>query len=80
MLDRILRRPEVSAATGLARSTLYLRISQKLFPRPIRLGPRMSGWLTSEVSVITSAYVRGAGDEEIRSLVARLETARKSAA
>ena len=49
MAKTILRLPAVKARTGLARSTIYLRISEGSFPKPIRLGPRSVGWLESEV-------------------------------
>lgn len=46
----ILRRKEVQARTGLARSTIYLYIKEGLFPKPVALGPRAVGWIESEVS------------------------------
>ena len=46
---RILRLSEVRARTGLARSTIYLRIAQGSFPKPISLGPRAVGWIEAEV-------------------------------
>lgn len=45
----ILRRKQVEARTGLARSTIYLKISKNEFPAPISLGARSVGWLESEV-------------------------------
>ena len=45
----ILRRPEVEARTGLSRSTIYLKVSQGSFPKPINLGPRAVGWVAEEV-------------------------------
>src|SRR4051812_31631221 len=36
----ILRLPAVKAQTGYSRSTIYLRVSQGLWPRPVSLGPR----------------------------------------
>lgn len=45
----ILRRPEVEARTGLSRSTIYLKVAQGSFPKPINLGPRAVGWLAAEV-------------------------------
>jgi prophage regulatory protein len=45
----ILRRKQVQARTGLARSTMYQQIQDGTFPRPIPLGPRAVGWLESEV-------------------------------
>lgn len=47
--ERILRLSEVKARTGLSRSTIYLHISNGIFPRPISLGARCVGWLESEI-------------------------------
>lgn len=44
MSNKILRLPAVIARTGLSRSSLYLRISQGTFPKPISLGGRAVGW------------------------------------
>jgi prophage regulatory protein len=80
MSQRILRFPEVRALSGLSRSTIYLRIAEGLFPKPILLGPRMVGWGELEVAAVNAARIRGASDEEIRSLVASLIAARQGAA
>lgn len=44
MTDRLLRRKEVEARIGFARSTLYKWLAEGSFPRPIYLGsaPRWS--------------------------------------
>jgi prophage regulatory protein len=49
MTDTILRLPAVKTSTGLSRSTLYLRIAQGEFPKPVSLGGRAVGWPASEV-------------------------------
>jgi prophage regulatory protein len=49
MVSTILRLPAVKARTGLARSTIYLRIAEGTFPKPVNLGCRAVGWLESEV-------------------------------
>ena len=49
MAHTILRLPAVRARTGLSRSTIYLRISEDNFPRPIQLGVRAVGWVESEI-------------------------------
>jgi prophage regulatory protein len=49
MTHSILRLPAVKARTGLSRSTIYLRISQGMFPKPISLGARAVGWVDTEV-------------------------------
>lgn len=80
MSERIFRFPEVKRVSGLSRSTIYLRIKEGLFPKPILLGPRMVGWRESEIAAVNAARVRGASETEIRSLVINLEASRKSAA
>jgi prophage regulatory protein len=45
----ILRLPAVRARTGLSRSTIYQRIDDGRFPKPIRLGRRAVGWIESEI-------------------------------
>jgi len=49
MANYILRLPAVKARTGLSRSTLYLRITEGRFPKPISLGGRAVGWVESEI-------------------------------
>ena len=45
----ILRLPEVKNRTGLSRSTIYARIAESKFPKPVSLGARAVGWLESEI-------------------------------
>jgi prophage regulatory protein len=49
MAHSILRLPAVKTSTGLSRSTIYLRVSQGTFPRPVSLGGRAVGWVEAEV-------------------------------
>jgi prophage regulatory protein len=49
MMHTILRLPEVRGSTGLSRSTIYLRIAQDAFPKPVSLGGRAVGWLEAEI-------------------------------
>ena len=74
----ILRRRSVESLSGYPRSTLYLRISQGLWTRPVKLGPRAVGWPADEVSAIIAARIAGQSDAEIRALVERLEAGRKA--
>jgi prophage regulatory protein len=76
----ILRRKQVQMHIGLSRSTLYLRIAQGTFTKPVSLGARAVGWPAHEVSVLNAARISGEPDAEIRKLVSRLESARKSVA
>jgi prophage regulatory protein len=80
MVQTLLRLPTVKAETGASRSTIYLRIQQGLWPKPVKLGPRSVAWPASEVAALNAARIAGMVDAEIRALVTKLETARKSAA
>ncbi len=48
-MHTILRLPAVKTSTGLSRSTIYLRITQGTFPKPVNLGGRAVGWLEAEI-------------------------------
>jgi prophage regulatory protein len=71
--------PDVKSESGLSRSTIYLRIAQRLWTRPVPLGPRAVGWPSEEVSALNAARIAGRTEDEIRDLVKKLETARKDA-
>lgn len=78
-LNVILRRKQAEAASGYSRSTIYLRISQGLWTKPISLGARAVGWPAREVEVLNAARIAGKSDAELRQLVARLEASRADA-
>jgi prophage regulatory protein len=80
MLQSILRLPAVKSESGYSRSTVYLRIAQGLWPKPVSLGARAVGWPAAEIAAVNAARIAGKSDEEIRMLVAKLEAARKLAA
>ena len=75
----ILRRRQVEAETGYSRSTIYLRISQGLWPRPVSLGARAVGWPAGEVTALNAARIASKSDADIRALVVRLQAARSAA-
>jgi prophage regulatory protein len=61
---RILRCPEVLLRTGLGKSTLYRRVAQGQFPKPIPLGSAHSvGWVAEEVDRWIDAQIRAARPE-----------------
>ena len=76
MLQTILRLPYVKHESGLSRSTLYLRIAQGLWTKPISLGGRSVGWPAGEVAALNAARIAGKTDEEVRTLVSSLEADR----
>lgn len=75
----ILRRKTVEGLTGYSRSTIYLRIAQGLFPKPVSLGARAVGWPATEVAALNAARIAGKCDDQIRALVVKLEATRLSA-
>lgn len=75
-INKILRLPSVKAESGLSRSTLYLRISQGLWTKPVSLGGRTVGWPSDEVAALNAARIAGQRDDEIRALVRKLEADR----
>ena len=58
MANTILRLPAVMAKTGLSRSTIYLRISQDNFPKPISLGGRAVGWVLEEIDAWLNEQIK----------------------
>jgi prophage regulatory protein len=74
----ILRLPAVKGVSRYSRSTIYLRIAQRLWTKQVSLGPRAVGWPSDEVSALNAARIAGKTDDEIRSLVVQLEAARKT--
>jgi prophage regulatory protein len=49
MLEHHLRRPDVEAATGLSRSSIYAMMDAGGFPRPVRIGKRAVAWPQSAI-------------------------------
>jgi prophage regulatory protein len=56
--EAILRLPEVEAATGLKRSTIYDRIGKGTFPAPVHLGKLSVGWPSSSIQGWIPARIR----------------------
>lgn len=49
-MTKILKLPEVTAMTGLSRSSVYDFVKKGAFPAPIPLGSRAVGWLESDIA------------------------------
>jgi prophage regulatory protein len=79
MRRTMLRMSAVKTESGLSRSTIYLRVSQRLWTKPVPLGARAVGWPSDEVAALNAARIAGKSDDEIRNLVAKMEAARKNA-
>ncbi|REE19400.1 AlpA family transcriptional regulator [Paraburkholderia sp. BL27I4N3] len=65
----ILRRGQVELEVGLKRSTIYQRMQEGTFPRPIRLGERAVGWRASDIELFLedpAGYRVAPSDDEVR--------------
>jgi prophage regulatory protein len=49
ILDPLLRRRKVEEVTGLSCSTLYKRMAEGTFPRPVDVGGGKIAWRTSTI-------------------------------
>ena len=79
MLNTLLRLPAVKGQSGYSRSTIYLRMSQGLWTRPVSLGARAVAWPAGDVAALNAARIAGKSEDQIRALVVKLEAARQSA-
>jgi prophage regulatory protein len=61
-MHTILRLPDVKRCTGLSRSTIYLRIAQGTFPKPVSwAGAPWVGWKQRRIEASRSES-RGVGE------------------
>lgn len=62
MATIFLRLPTVQRRTGLSRSSIYFRMSEGSFPRPVSLGSRAVGWVESDVQQWIEARIQASSD------------------
>lgn len=60
---RVIRLDEVKDKVGLSRSTIYRRIANSGFPKPILLCGRASGWIESEIDEWLKRCVKESRDK-----------------
>ncbi|MFO1225958.1 helix-turn-helix transcriptional regulator [Roseateles sp.] len=53
--DPLLRLPDVEAATGIRKSTLYALMKRGEFPRCVQVTPRCVGWRARDVEAWINA-------------------------
>ena len=61
--DRLLRLPDVEAASGLKKSTVYLLMKRGEFPRCVRVTPRCVAWPESKVLQWVQDRIAGADQQ-----------------
>ena len=62
--DRLLRRDEVERRCGLAATTIYRKMQDGSFPKPIKVGARAVRWPESEIEDWLAGRPRAGSDEE----------------
>lgn len=75
--NTLLRLPAALEAYGVKRPTLYDHMQRGLWPRPIKLGPKLAVWPLDECDSVINARIAGKSVEEIRDLVVNLVSARE---
>lgn len=68
---------QVLSVRPTGRSTLYSDVKRGVFPKPVPLGGLVV-WIMREVFAVNAAVAAGKSEDEIRSLVKRLESDRAS--
>ena len=56
-MRRIIRLRQVEEVTGEKRSTIYKRISEGDFPKPVKLGAKSVGWVEEEIAAYNEARI-----------------------
>lgn len=70
------RLKQVFKRRGRSRSYHYQDVKAKLFPAPIKIGPRAAANPDYEIDIMNRAEAAGMSEPDRRALVARLEAAR----
>lgn len=76
MAGGIYRLPKALERSGYSRSTLYQRIADGLWTKPVPLGMRAVGWPESEVNTLIAAVIAGKSNDDLRALVTQLHQKR----
>jgi prophage regulatory protein len=79
-INKMLRIRPMLDHSGMSRSFAYALIAEGLWTKPVSLGGRRAvAWPAHEVSALIDARIAGKTDDEIRTLVLKLEADRKAA-
>lgn len=55
--DSLLRLDQVRARTGLSRSSVYAKVANGEFPKPVAIGSRAVAWVESEIAAWIQARI-----------------------
>lgn len=65
MSNRVIKIKEVCELTSLSKTTIYRRINDGSFPKPISLGPQRIAFIEHEVAEWIAARIAGGRKNEI---------------
>ena len=65
VMSKILKVKEVAEEINVSVQQIYKLVSKGRFPKPIKLGERGSGWLTSEIDAWLQSRVDARDEEAI---------------
>jgi prophage regulatory protein len=65
VMSKILKVKEVAEELNVSVQQIYKLVSKGRFPKPIKLGERGSGWLTSEIDAWLQSRVDARDEEAI---------------
>ena len=65
--SRLIRLPEVMDRIPLSRTSIYNRINDGTFPKPIKLGSKSVAWLESSIDEWIASHVEFSQVEEVQS-------------
>lgn len=63
-MSRFLRLAQVIEVTGLTEPTIYRLMANSEFPKSIKIGPRATAWLESELAEWQQARIAASRDAE----------------
>ena len=75
---KMLRMKNVVEITGYPKGSIYQKIGEGLFTRPVPMGARTAAWPKHEVEAILQARIAGVNDSAIRELVKELMSKRQT--
>lgn len=54
--EGFVRQPVVLKVLGISKSTLWRRIQDGAYPRPVKLSPRTSAWRVKDIRTLINSY------------------------
>jgi prophage regulatory protein len=60
--ESLIRIQKVNSRTGLAKSTIWDMVKKDKFPKPIKLSPRVTVWVESEIDEFIENMINKRGE------------------